>query len=54
MQEPARILFLDDRAENVNAARDMGMQAVHTFGPQAVRAACADVLGYRLPAPDAL
>ncbi len=42
---PARILFLDDRAENVAAARNIGMQAVHTFGPQAVAAACAAVLG---------
>ncbi len=42
---PARILFLDDRAENVEAARKLGMRAIHTFGPQAVAAACADVLG---------
>lgn len=51
---PARILFLDDRVENVDAARKLGMRVIHTFGPQAVAAACADVLDYRLPAPDAL
>jgi putative hydrolase of the HAD superfamily len=47
---PARILFLDDRAENVDAARKIGMRAIHTFGLQAVAAACAAVLDDPLPA----
>ncbi len=41
---PARILFLDDREENVDAARTIGMQAVRTFGPQAVADACGEAL----------
>ncbi len=41
---PARILFIDDRDENVSAARELGMQAAHAHGPQALMAACAGLL----------
>ncbi len=41
---PARILFVDDRDENVAAALELGLQTVHACGPQALTAACAGLL----------
>ena len=34
---PAEILFIDDKAANVEAARRIGMDALHYGGPQALR-----------------
>jgi len=34
---PEAVLFFDDSAANVDAARSVGMQAVHVEGPEAVR-----------------
>lgn len=34
---PAEILFIDDKAANVEAARRVGMDALHYGGPQALR-----------------
>jgi glucose-1-phosphatase len=41
---PDQILFLDDRSENVIAASNIGMQALHVFGPDALTSACAHML----------
>lgn len=35
---PAEILFIDDKATNAEAARRVGMDALHYAGPQALRA----------------
>ena len=35
---PAEILFIDDKAANAEAARRVGMDALHYAGPQALRA----------------
>lgn len=35
---PEAILFIDDKAANANAARGVGMDALHYGGPQALRA----------------
>ena len=35
---PAQILFIDDKAANAEAARRVGMDALHYAGPQALRA----------------
>jgi FMN phosphatase YigB (HAD superfamily) len=42
VSEPARAIFIDDRLENVIAARELGMQAVHCTD---VTAACREVRG---------
>jgi putative hydrolase of the HAD superfamily len=34
---PAEILFIDDKAANAEAARRVGMDALHYAGPQALR-----------------
>jgi FMN phosphatase YigB (HAD superfamily) len=34
---PAAILFIDDKAANAEAARAVGMDALHYGGPQALR-----------------
>jgi putative hydrolase of the HAD superfamily len=40
----SQIAFLDDRLENVIAARQMGLQAYHTIGPEAVMKVCQQLL----------
>ncbi|WP_405009393.1 HAD family hydrolase [Kitasatospora sp. NBC_01539] len=49
--DPARCLFVDDRAENVRAAAALGMATVHYHGPADLRAALAPLLGPAVEAP---
>ncbi|HEV2376334.1 MAG TPA: HAD family phosphatase [Streptosporangiaceae bacterium] len=44
--QPADVVFLDDRAENVTGAADLGIRSVHFTGAQQARAALA-ALGVR-------
>lgn len=49
--EPQHVLFFDDMAENVEGARDTGLQAVQVTGIDDVHTALAD-LGIALPTGD--
>jgi putative hydrolase of the HAD superfamily len=41
------VIFIDDRAENVTAAADLGLMSVHFTSPEGVRAAVAERLAGR-------
>jgi len=45
VSSPARAIFIDDRLENVVAARELGMQAVHCTDVSAACQALRDMLG---------
>jgi FMN phosphatase YigB (HAD superfamily) len=45
---PEECLFIDDRAENVEAARALGMQALQFTSVQKL---AADIKSYNLPVP---
>ena len=42
---PARAVFIDDLAVNLDGAREAGMQVIHATGPESVRAGLAALLG---------
>ena len=42
--EPRQCFFIDDLVRNVEAARKLGMQAVHTDGPQSTTRAVASLI----------
>jgi FMN phosphatase YigB (HAD superfamily) len=48
-EEPGDVLFLDDREENIDAARALGIQSIHYSSPE--QAQCEIDQHYHLPEP---